>query len=70
MKKNEKNPAIVFANSLGSQKSSKTTLRVIDYLCRIYNNSDHNSLDWASFDFLESIIVSIIDNRLSKFAIK
>ncbi|GAA6171636.1 tyrosine-type recombinase/integrase [Colwellia sp. KU-HH00111] len=53
MKKNEKNPAIVFANSLGSKKSTKTTLRVIDYLCREYNKTDHNSLDWANFDYVE-----------------
>jgi len=53
MKKNENNPAKVFANSLGSMKSTKVTLRVIDYLCREYNKTDHTSLDWASFNYAE-----------------
>lgn len=53
MKKNENNPAKVFADSLGSQKTSKTTLRVINYLCYQYNQSDHISLNWATFDYVE-----------------
>lgn len=53
MKKNKNNPAKVFANSLGSKKTTKITLRVIDYLCHEYNKTDHISLDWSAFNYVE-----------------
>ena len=47
------NPAKVFVNSLGSHKTSKITLRVIDYLCHEYNKTDHISLNWSCLNYAE-----------------
>lgn len=53
MKIIENNPAKVFASSLGSQKSTKITLRVIDYLCFNYNKTDHTSFNWCAINYAE-----------------
>jgi len=55
MKINENNPAKVFANSLGSKKSTKVTLRVINSLCYEYNKTDHNTFDWSAFNYVEML---------------
>ncbi len=53
MKKNENNPAKVFADSLGTKKANKVTLRVIDYLCFEYNQTNHMTLDWSALNYAE-----------------
>ena len=53
MKINENNPAKVFADSLGTKKASKVTLRVIDYLCFEYNQTNHKTLDWSDFNYVK-----------------
>ncbi len=47
------NPAKVFADSLGTQKTSKVTLRVVDYLCHQYNKTSHSSMNWSAFSYSE-----------------
>lgn len=51
IKKIKNNPAEVFSNSLNSKKSSKITLRVIDYLCFEFNKSNHETMEWVHFDY-------------------
>lgn len=53
MKINENNPAKVFANSLGTKKSAKTTLRVIDYLCFEYNETNHMTVNWSKVNYVK-----------------
>ncbi|MGL1956090.1 MAG: site-specific integrase [Colwellia sp.] len=66
MKINEKNPAIVFANSLSSKKSSKITLRVINYLCKIINNSNHLTFNWSKISYSQIIELrkKLVDKEL------
>lgn len=51
MKINQNNPAEVFASSLNSQNSTKTTLRVINYLCNEFNQTDYKSFEWSTLDY-------------------
>jgi site-specific recombinase XerD len=71
MKKFKKNPAMVFSNSLGSQKSAKTTLRVINYLCNIHSENDYKTLDWSLFDYTEALKLrkKLIDKGLKATSI-
>lgn len=66
MKKDEKNPARVFAISLGSAKQAKTTLRVINYLCNEYNKSCLDCLDWSAFNYTKILELrrKLIDKNL------
>lgn len=64
MKKNKYNPAKVFANSLNSKNSTKTTLRVIDYLCHQYNQTNHKSMNWSKFNYAE--ILKLRKNFIEK----
>tara|TARA_B110000211_G_scaffold231465_1_gene293119 strand:- start:319 stop:1335 length:1017 start_codon:yes stop_codon:yes gene_type:complete len=66
MKIIENNPARVFAISLGSAKQTKTTLRVINYLCMEYNQSNLDSFEWSNFNYIKILELrrKLIDKNL------
>lgn len=71
MKIIKNNPAEVFANSLGSPKSAKTTTKVIDYLCYLHSETDSKTLEWALFDYTELLKLrkKLIDKNLKATSI-
>lgn len=71
MKKIKKNPAEVFANSLGSPKSAKITTKVINYLCQLHSKKNHLTLDWSLFDYTELLKLrkKLIDKNLKATSI-
>lgn len=71
MKKVKKNPAEVFANSLGSPKAAKTTTKVINYLCLLHSKKNHLTLDWSLFDYTELLKLRkiLIDKNLKATSI-